>query len=135
MVVLARAAVFFIEPDKIVTNIHVVNDPIIVFAVGTKNVYNIEGVIGSDSEYDLVILQVSGKGEPLPLGKGRINEEIFAVGYPGGGYEITSGTIHNIRAKELSLTSDNGGTVLPQGISGGPCAQPQGRSYRGCQGI
>ena len=58
---------FFVAPDKIVTNIHVVADAKIVFAVGRKKVYNIEKVIGYDPKYDLVILKVSGEGNPLPL--------------------------------------------------------------------
>ena len=94
---------FFVEPDKIVTNIHVVASKRMVFAVGTKKVYNIEKVTGYNPERDLVVLQVSGKGKPLELGEGKKDEPIFAVGYPGGGYDRTEGTVHGIRESDKQL--------------------------------
>lgn len=126
---------FFVKSDEIVTNIHIVVDSTIVFAVGTKNVYTITGVVGSEPEQDLVILQVSGKGKPLSLGNGRIGEEVFAVGYPGGGYKVTEGTIHNIRAQELLLVSKNGGPVLAQGNSGGPVLNHEGEAIGVATGV
>ena len=98
---------FFVESDKIATNIHVVDSARMVFAVGTKKVYNIECVTGYAPEHDLVILKVSGKGKPFELGEGKIDEPIFVVGYPGGGYDVTKGIVHDIREsdKQLRLTT------------------------------
>ena len=131
---------FFVEPDKIVTNIHVVDSPKIVFAVGTKKVYNIEKVTGYNPERDLVVLQVSGPGKPLELSEGKLEldegekvDPIFAVGYPGGGYDRTEGTVHYIREsdKQLRLVArgfpENRDTVTFPGNSGGPILNSEGK--------
>ena len=61
---------FFINKDQIVSNWHVVEDATTAYAMsvdeGTR--YNIEGIIAMNPKQDLVILKVSGKGSPLPLG-------------------------------------------------------------------
>lgn len=117
---------FFVQPDKIATNIHVVAGKRMLFAVGTKKVYNIEKVAGYAPEHDLVILKVSGKGEPLELSEGKKDESISALGYPGGGYKVTEGTIHGIRKSDGKLRlvtkgfPENRDFVTLPGNSGGP---------------
>ena len=117
---------FFIQSDKIVTNIHVVDSARIVFAVGTKKIYNIEGITGYAPEHDLVILKVSGKGKPLELGEARIGDSIFVTGYPGGGYDETKGIVHGIRKSDKQLRLVHRGfpkskeRFLIPGNSGGP---------------
>ena len=117
---------FFVEPDKIATNIHVVNSGM-VFAVSKKKVYNIEAVTGYDPDRDLVILEVSGKGKPLELSEGQIGEPISVVGYPGGGYKVTKGKVHSIRKSDNQLRLIAEGfpdkskdPVTVPGNSGGP---------------
>ena len=120
---------FFAAPDKIVTNIHVVADAKIVFAVGRKKVYNIEKVIGYDPKYDLVILKVLGEGNPLTFGDAKIGDSIFAVGYPDGGYDRIEGTVHGIRKSDnkLRLTFKNfPANSLVGGNSGGPILNNKG---------
>ena len=113
---------FFVEPDKIVTNIHVVATGTIVLAVGTETVYTIEGVIASDPKQDLVILKVLGQGEPLPLASGQIGDPVFVVGYPAGGYKIGENAIHGIRNsdKQIRFIQNYKGTMIAPGNSGGP---------------
>ena len=117
---------FFVEYDKIATNIHVIDSARIVFAVGTKKVYNIEKVVGYNPALDLVALRVSGKGKPLKLGEGQMDEPIRVVGYPGGGYAITNGKVHGIlnEGKEFRLVradfQKNRIPILFGGNSGGP---------------
>ena len=124
---------FFVEPDKIATNIHVVAGAKIVFAVGTKRVYNIGKVAGYAPEHDLVVLKVLGKGKPLELGEGKIGESIFAVGYPGRAYKVTKGALHGIRKsdKQLRLVArdfpKNRDSVLVPGNSGGPVLNSEGK--------
>ncbi|MXZ01252.1 tetratricopeptide repeat protein, partial [Candidatus Poribacteria bacterium] len=124
---------FFVKPDKIVTNIHVVDSAKMVFVVGRKKVYNVEGVTGYTPEHDLVVLQVSGKGKPLELNEGQIGEPMYVVGYPRGGYKITEGKVHGIREsdKQLRLTSrefpKNREPVVVSGNSGGPVLNTEWR--------
>ncbi len=115
---------FFIAPDMIVTNIHVVagDRDVSVFGKDSKGtvVYNIEKVIGSDPAHDLVILQVSGKqkGTPLSLSNCQIGEPIFVAGHPKGGkYKISGGILHsnsdtNIRLDAKLYPGNSGGPVL-----------------------
>lgn len=124
---------FFVQPDKIATNIHIVDSVRIVFAVGTKKIYNIEKVTGYDPERDLVVLKVSGEGKPLELGEGEIGDPIFAVGYPDGGYTHTEGTVHGIRKSDGQLRlvtrgfPENRDSVLAHGNSGGPVLNSEGQ--------
>ncbi|MYA99041.1 trypsin-like peptidase domain-containing protein, partial [Candidatus Poribacteria bacterium] len=118
---------FFVERDKIATNIHVVAGVRMVFAVGKTKVYNIEKVTGYDLDRDLVVLKVEGKGNPLEIGEGKINEPIFVAGYPGGAYDVTKGKVHGIRNsdKQLRLVPEGfpenrGASVVSTGNSGGP---------------
>ena len=124
---------FFVQPNKIATNIHVIAGKRMLFAVGTKKVYNIEKVTGYNPERDLVVLQVSGEGKPLELSEAEKDDPIFVVGYPGGGYKVTEGTVHWIRPsdKQLRLVArgfpENRNSVLAHGNSGGPILNSEGK--------
>jgi tetratricopeptide (TPR) repeat protein len=108
------ASGFFVAPDKIVTNIHVIAGKQDISVISTKTTYEIKEVIGFDPEHDLVVLQVKPKGTDLPpegtplhLGRGKIGDQIFAAGYPGQKYNLTEGTIYDIwnKGKQLRLVS------------------------------
>ena len=78
---------FFVAPNKIATNIHVVALPGPIFAklVDEKTVWTVEGVTAYDVENDLVILKISGEGTPLQLGDSdtvRHGESVFCCGVP-----------------------------------------------------
>ncbi|MDD9974752.1 MAG: trypsin-like peptidase domain-containing protein, partial [Candidatus Poribacteria bacterium] len=120
---------FFVEPDKIVTNMHVVSSPGIIFVKLSDNetVWAVEGVAAFDIENDLVILKIAGEGVPLPLGNsGTVTkgETVYAIGYPGGGeYKLTEGIVWNSRYRDIWIqtTAD---TV--KGNSGGPILNDSG---------
>ena len=122
---IGKGSGFFVERDKIVTNIHVV-DSGMVFAVSRKKVYNIEKVTGYDLDRDLVVLKVSGKGTALERSEGQIGEPISVVGYPGGEYKVTKGKVHGIRKsdKQLRLVPNGfpntSNDPVTHGNSGGP---------------
>ena len=61
---------FFVAPDKIATNIHLIADadPVSVHVRGGGVVRSIRGVTAYDVKNNLVILKVSIEGAPLPLG-------------------------------------------------------------------
>ncbi len=120
---------FFVDKDKIVTNIHVVSLPGIYFAklIDEETVWGIEGVTAFDIKNDLVILKISGEGTPLPLGdsdKVQIGESVSAVGFPFGKYNVTEGAIHSIQKnnKWFRMTVD-----VSHGNSGGPILNKTGK--------
>lgn len=120
---------FFVEPDKIVTNMHVVSSPGIIFAKLSDDeaIWTVEGVTAFDIENDLVILKIAGEGVPLSIGNSGTatkGETVYAIGYPGGGdYKLTEGIIWNSRYKDkwVQTTAD---TV--KGNSGGPILNDRG---------
>ncbi len=120
---------FFIQPDKIVTNLHVIARPGPIFAKlgGEDTIWMVEGVTAYDMENDLVVLKIIGEGVPLPLGSSdtvKKGETVYAIGYPGGGpYKLTEGTVQNSRYqnKWLQTTAD-----ISSGNSGGPMLNGSG---------
>ena len=120
---------FFVGPDKIATNIHVVAHPgpIFVKLIDMETVWAVEGVTAYDIKNDLVILKISGEGMPLPLGDSDIvrrGESISVVGFPAGTYKVMTGTIRNTRSsdKRILTTAHTVG-----GSSGGPLLNSKGQ--------
>ncbi len=119
---------FFVDKNKIATNIHVVDTPgpVLVKLMDKETIYEVVGVAAFDVEYDLVVLELAGEGTPLPLGdsnKVQIEDPVVAVGYPSGKYKVTTGNVHGIR------NSDNliGTTAkISDGNSGGPLLNDKG---------
>lgn len=92
---------FFVAPDKIATNIHVVAHagPVFVKTLDRKKNRTVEGVVAFDTENKLVILKLTSEGTPLPLGNSNtleIGESISILGYPDGEFKITEGSIQSI---------------------------------------
>ena len=120
---------FFVRPDQIVTNLHVIAQPGPIFAKlsGDETIWRVEGVTAFDMENDLVILKIIGEGVPLSLGNSDLlqkGETVYAVGYPGGGeYKLTEGVIRSnqYKGKWLQTTAD-----MSQGNSGGPMLNGEG---------
>jgi len=125
---------FFVDKDRIVTNIHVVSHPGLFYAklVDNETVWAIESVTAFDIKNDLVVLKISGEGIPLPLGDSdsvQISETISASGFPDGKYNEVKGTIHSIRKKDKWLRM----TVhVSPGISGGPILNSKGEVIGMC---
>ena len=120
---------FFVEKDKIVTNIHVVaqNRPVFVTLRNEANIWKVEGVTAFDVENDLVILTITGEGMPLSLGDSdtlQSGEPVVAVGYPDGGYKVTAGTIDSIRNDGKSIWMK---VLIAGGNSGGPALNSKGQ--------
>ena len=125
---------FFISPDLIVTNVHVINQKSFESAVSIAKLvnkptwYTIEGVMASDPKRDLVILKVAKvTGEDahvLSLGDSETVEEgdrIVAIGNPGqdGKFlqgDVSVGWISRTTSNFLDLRARNN----RKGYSGGP---------------
>ncbi len=116
------ASGFFVARDKIATNLHIAVFPGALFAKSSDNLteWTVEGVAAYDLINDLVILKISDKGIPLSLADSNsvtIGEPVFAVGYSGGNYKVTEGTIHSIRNRDKWL-------VMKINTSGGSSGSP-----------
>ncbi|MCG9129373.1 tetratricopeptide repeat protein [Candidatus Poribacteria bacterium] len=113
---------FFVDTDKIATNIHVVarHGPVFVKLLNNDSIWEVEEVSAFDIKNDLVVLKISGEGTPLTLGnsdKVQSGEPVVAVGYPDGKYKVTTGNIYNIQNSDnwLGTTAE-----ISDGNSGGP---------------
>ena len=113
---------FFVDKDRIATNIHVVDTASAVYAKHRKEegIWKIVGVQGYDVDNDLVVLKIAAEGIPLSIGdsdKARKGDSVFSIGYIDRKYKVEKGTIHSIRNHDkwirMNKWSGDGG-------SGGP---------------
>ena len=139
---------FFVQPNQIATNLHVVAGASRGYAklVGQKTKYNIEGITAIDAKWDLVILKVTAFGtRALSLGDSDtvlVGQTVYAVGNPHGlEGTFSQGIISSVRRvgsdKLLQLTAP----VSP-GSSGGPVLNGRGKvigvsvaTFRGGQNL
>ena len=116
---------FFISKNQIVSNWHVVEGATTAYAlsVDEKTRYNIEGILAMNPKQDLVILEVSGEGKPLPLGNShiaQIGESIYVSGNPKGWTGTFSvGVISSFQMRYAGKRIQITAPVSP-GSSGGP---------------
>ena len=93
---------FFVDKNKIVTNIHVVAQPGPTFAelIDKEKTLKIVGVAAFDVKNNLVILKLSGEGTPLPIGDSdavQKGQSVSVAGYSDEKYKAELGTIASIR--------------------------------------
>lgn len=120
---------FFVAPDKIATNTHVVAHagPVSVKSPDKKKDWTIEGVVGFDAKNSLVILKLTGEGRPLPLGNGdavQIGEPISILGYPDGEFKVTEGSIQSIQKNNRWLRLN---TTTAKKTNGSPVFNSNGQ--------
>ena len=123
---------FFVENDKIATNIHVVADADLAsLRVKTDDAeHTIRGVTAFDTKNDLVILEITGEGVPLALGDSDAvssGETVFCTGYIGPPIDKFNAMENTVLPGRLSgvwlrVTP----TTLP-GNSGGPVVDAEGK--------
>ncbi len=118
----SSASGFFIGRHLIVTNFHVVIGAYSIFAelAGTKDKFQIEGVVGYDAKNDLILLKVAYGGDPLILGDSdtvQYEDTVCAVGYPHGVVDIAHGTSYGIRASDnwirMMINTSDGSSGCP----------------------
>ena len=127
---------FFVQPNLIVTNVHVLagiqGEPYTweVRSVNQPTRYTIKGVVASDPEHDLVVLKVEGKeAEVLQLADSdsvKFGEQVIAVGthrsiHKNALGKIIEGTVSRITDDFFRVKA----TLLP-GYSGGPVLNSTG---------
>ena len=123
------ASGFFVAPDKIVTNIHVVAHPGPVFikSADKQKIWSVEGVTAYDAKNDLVVLKIAGDGTPSLLGDSdavTVGDTVIATGYPSGVYKVTKGVVHRVRSNDKWLQME---IALSGGSSGSPVRDSEGQ--------
>ncbi|MDZ4760860.1 MAG: Do family serine endopeptidase [Alphaproteobacteria bacterium] len=127
---------FFIGPNYIVTNNHVVDNARKVTVVLSDGKEIEASVVGTDAKTDIAVLKVSQSGLPPALSwgdsdKARAGDSVFAVGSPFGlGNTVTSGIV-SARGRDIrSGPYDDYIQVdapINMGNSGGPLFNTQGQ--------
>ena len=126
----ARGCGFFIEPDKIVTNVHVLAGKVTVTAkcVETETVYTVEGIVAFDDINDLAVLKIAEEATPFPLGdsrKVRKGNRVCLVGCREEKVNHVEGAVDSIRnsGKHLQIKFE-----IPdgRGYSGSPILNAKG---------
>ena len=121
---------FFVAPDKVVTNTHVVAHagPVSVKSPDKEKNWAIDGVVGFDAKNSLVILKIADEGTPLSLADSDAvqgDEAVSIVGYPGGAYKVTQANIL------YKIRNSNGWLLMrattAQESSGGPVLNSEKR--------
>ena len=132
---------FFVEHDKIATNIHVAAGPgqILVKSPDNETKWTVEGVAAYDVKNDLAILKVKEKGTPLPLANSDAvqgGDFFLAAGFPDNKYKDTIVTMvgnNQIGGKLIRLKSDFfPGNSFGPGYSGGPIVNRKGQVIGVC---
>ncbi|HKV37878.1 MAG TPA: serine protease, partial [Blastocatellia bacterium] len=124
---------FFISPDIVATNFHVVDGALGGFAriVGKTEKYEVLGFTGLDPDNDLALVKLKGtSGKPLTVGDSSavvIGDSIFAAGNPEGlEGTFSQGIVSGIRDVEkqhlIQITAP-----ISHGSSGGPVLDSAGR--------
>ena len=132
-----RGSGFFIESDRIVTNVHVLAgaSKITAKCVDTETVYTIEGIIAFDDINDLAVLKIAEEGTPFPLGDSntlRKGEQVYVIGCPKGKVNTVEGSVHSIRNSGKQIFIDS---HLDDGHSGGPVLNTKGGVIAVAQGV
>ncbi len=123
---------FFIREDAIATNVHVIEGTAGGAAriVGKQEKYRLAGVLATDSDRDIAVVQVVGvQGSPLPLGdpdQTLVGDEVYAIGNPRGlEGTFSSGIVSALRRSE-TITQFQITAPISPGSSGGPVLNRRG---------
>ena len=135
---------FFVAPNQVATNYHVIEDLLIAKArlvggvklVGEEEIYVIEDIIVYNKEWDLAVVKVKeAKGTgievpALPLGDSdavQIGEKIYVAGNPQGlEGTFSDGIISAIRGNSADDKIFQMTAPISQGSSGGPVLNEKG---------
>ena len=121
---------FFIEPDKIVTNVHVLAGAATVTAKcgDTEAVYTVEGIIAFDDINDLAVLKIAEEDTPFPLSDSRRvrkGDQVCLIGCLEEKAKHVEGTVDSIRNSGKHLWLEFKHSAGP-GYSGGPVLNAKG---------
>jgi putative serine protease PepD len=130
-----RGSGFFVSPDTLLTNFHVVNGSsyVTIRRSGGETATAFVGATASD--YDLAVLKLSGPASDhqvtLPLGSAaslRAGQEVIAIGSPLGlQNSVTRGIVSSVRQMGL-VTVVQTDAAINHGNSGGPLLDRSGNA-------
>ena len=130
---LGHGSGFFVRPNLIVTNYHVIDGASRGYAklVNTAIAYPINGFTAVDKTYDLALLKVSIPGvTPLPVGDShvvQIGESVYVAGNPQGlEGTFSDGIISGRRDKGTKKERLQMTAPISPGSSGGPVLNRKG---------
>ena len=120
---------FFVDKNKIATNIHVVARPGPVFAKLSEKetTLAVEGIVAFDVKNNLVILKLAGKGKPLSIGDSdavQSDESVSVIGYLDEKYTATDGTIDSTQKSDKWFWIE---AATSKESSGGPVLNSKGQ--------
>ena len=130
--ILAYGSGFFVRPNLIATNYHVVAgaDSGTAKLVGKHTTYTIEGFTATDEANDLALLKVSASGiKPLTLGNSdavRIGETVYVAGNPKDLEGTFSDGIISSRRDRYTKERFQMTAPISPGSSGGPVLNGKG---------
>ena len=123
---------FFVLPNVIATNVHVVSGASIGYAklVGQNAKLTVKGIVGSDPGRDLVLLAVSdASAPPLTIGNSEqlaVGDSVFSVENPKGlEGTFSQGIVSGIRTVDSDQLLQITAPISP-GSSGGPVMDVKG---------
>ena len=124
---------FFVRPDLIATNFHVIQGAAQGTAklVSKRTKYTLEGITATDKDNDLVLLKVIAQDiKPLLLGDSdtvRIGAQVYVVGNPKGMEgTFSDGIISSIRTEDAQSRFQMTAPIS-SGSSGGPVLNRKGK--------
>ena len=122
---------FLITPNIIATNFHVIENSYSGYVkfVNKDEIYEIDGVVGYDSSYDLALIKIrDNDGTPLPLKSPNVDigQKVFAIGNPLGlEGTISDGIVSGLREIGDFSVLQISAPISP-GNSGGPVVNENG---------
>jgi S1-C subfamily serine protease len=124
---------FFVTPDTVATNFHVIEGSKSGFAklVGKRQTFEVVGVVSVDQQHDLALLKLKGVMAPsLKLAGGEnvaVGDRVYAVGNPLGlEGTFTQGIVSGIRHSKTDAFLQISAPISP-GSSGGPVLNSKGQ--------
>lgn len=146
---IGRGSAFFVQPDTLITNAHVVGSDISVRVRRSNGETSNARVERAASDLDLAVLKISAPASNqvvLSMGDAahvRSGEEVIAIGSPAGTFQnsVTRGIVSAVRQVD-QITMIQTDAAINGGNSGGPMLDRSGTvigintyGWRGTQGI
>lgn len=124
---------FFVAPDLVITNAHVLCPPGETLEVGLSDERTLAGeVVRAETDLDLALVRVAGAGaSPLRLGDVAdlaVGDRVTMVGSPVGlDFTVQEGSISSLQRAAFGVAYIQLDAKISPGNSGGPVVDSQGR--------